>query len=80
MTALEEMTPKVEQYSIDEMFQDLTGIDGCEDFEHFGRHLRAHVLATTALIVGVGLGQTKTLAKALSGPVKDRSSSGEGWP
>ncbi|KAA6106026.1 hypothetical protein F3I18_24085, partial [Pantoea sp. B_10] len=28
MMALEEMTPKVEQYSIDEMFLDLTGIDG----------------------------------------------------
>lgn len=33
MTALEELTPRVEQYSIDEMFLDLTGIDGCEDFE-----------------------------------------------
>lgn len=55
MTALEEMTPRVEQYSIDEMFLDLTGIDGCEDFEHFGRRLRAHVLATTGLTVGVGM-------------------------
>lgn len=64
MTALEEMTPRVEQYSIDEMFLDLTGIDGCEDFEHFGRRLRAHVLATTGLTVGVGMGPTKTLAKS----------------
>lgn len=64
MTALEELTPKVEQYSIDEMFLDLTGIDGCEDFEHFGRRLRAHVLATTGLTVGVGMGPTKTLAKS----------------
>lgn len=64
MTALEEMTPKVEQYSIDEMFLDLTGIDGCEDFEHFGRRLRAHVLATTGLTVGVGMGPTKTLGKS----------------
>lgn len=64
MTALEEMTPKVEQYSIDEMFLDITGIDGCEDFEHFGRRLRAHVLATTGLTVGVGMGPTKTLAKS----------------
>lgn len=63
MTALEEITPRVEQYSIDEMFLDLTGIDGCEDFEHFGRRLRAHVLATTGLTVGVGMGPTKTLAK-----------------
>lgn len=64
MTALEEMTPKVEQYSIDEMFLDLTGIDGCEDFEHFGRRLRSHVLTTTGLTVGVGMGHTKTLAKS----------------
>jgi len=64
MTALEEMTPRVEQYSIDEMFLDLSGIDGCEDFEHFGRRLRAHVLATTGLIVGVGMGPSKTLAKS----------------
>lgn len=64
MTALEEITPRVEQYSIDEMFLDLTGIDGCEDFEHFGRRLRAHVLTTTGLTVGVGMGPTKTLAKS----------------
>lgn len=64
MTALEEMTPRVEQYSIDEMFLDLTGIDGCEDFEHFGRRLRMHVLNTTGLTVGVGMGPTKTLAKS----------------
>ncbi|WP_394542045.1 translesion error-prone DNA polymerase V subunit UmuC [Pantoea sp. SGAir0418] len=64
MTALEEITPRVEQYSIDEMFLDLTGIDRCEDFEHFGRRLRAHVLATTGLTIGVGMGPTKTLAKS----------------
>lgn len=64
MTALEEMTPRVEQYSIDEMFLDLTGIDGCEDFEHFGRRLRSHVLSTTGLTIGVGMGPTKTLAKS----------------
>jgi len=64
MAALEEITPRVEQYSIDEMFLDLTGIDGCENFEHFGRRLRAHVLAITGLTVGVGMGPTKTLAKS----------------
>lgn len=64
MTALEELTPKVEQYSIDEMFLDLTGIDGCEDFEHFGRRLRSHVHSITGLTVGVGMGPTKTLAKS----------------
>lgn len=64
MTALEEITPRVEQYSIDEMFLDLTGINGCEDFEAFGRRLRAHVFTTTGLTVGVGMGPTKTLAKS----------------
>lgn len=64
MSALEEITPRVEQYSIDEMFLDLTGIDGCENFEDFGRRLRTHVLDTTGLTVGVGMGPTKTLAKS----------------
>lgn len=64
MTALEEVAPQVEQYSIDEMFLNLSGIDRCEDFEHFGRRLRAHVLNTTGLIIGVGMGPTKTLAKS----------------
>lgn len=64
MIALEELTPRVEQYSIDEMFLDLSGIDGYEDFEHFGRRLRQHVLNTTGLTVGVGIGPTKTLAKS----------------
>lgn len=64
MMALEELTPRVEQYSIDEMFLNLSGIDRCEDFEHFGRRLRAHVLNTTGLIIGVGMGPTKTLAKS----------------
>lgn len=64
MNALGEITPRVEQYSIDEMFLDLTGIDVCEDFEHFSRRLRAHVLATTGLTVGVGMEPTKTQAKS----------------
>lgn len=73
MTALEEITPRVEQYSIDEMFLDLTGIDFCEDLEHFGRRLRVHVLATTGLTVGVGMGPTKTLAKSAQWASKE-------WP
>ena len=73
MSALEELTPKVEQYSIDEMFLDLTGINACEDFEHFGRRLRQHVLRITGLTVGVGMGPTKTLAKSAQWASKE-------WP
>jgi DNA polymerase V len=47
MTVPEELTPEVGHYS-NEMLLDITGIDGCEDFEHFGRRLRAHVLAKSA--------------------------------
>lgn len=73
MSALEDMTPKVEQYSIGEMFLDLTGIDGCEDFEHFGHRLRAHVLARTGLTIGAGIGPTRTLAKSAQWASKE-------WP
>lgn len=65
MTALEEMTPRVEHYSIDEMFLELTGINCCEDSEHFCC-LRTHVMNTTGLAIGIcigtGMGPTKTLA------------------
>ncbi|QBG08718.1 translesion error-prone DNA polymerase V subunit UmuC [Klebsiella huaxiensis] len=64
MSCLEEMSPRVEQYSIDEMFLDVRGIDGCMTFEHFGHQLREHVYRSTGLTIGVGMGPTKTLAKA----------------
>ena len=64
MSHLEELAPRVEQYSIDEMFLDIRGIDGCMDFEDFGRQLREHVRSGTGLTIGVGMGPTKTLAKS----------------
>ncbi len=36
MSHLEEMAPRVEQYSIDEMFLDIRGIDHCINVEDFG--------------------------------------------
>lgn len=36
MSHLEEMVPRVEQYSIDEMFLDIRGIDHCINVEDFG--------------------------------------------
>lgn len=63
MTTLEEMVPRVEIYSIDEAFCDLTGVRNCRDLTDFGREIRATVLKRTHLTVGVGIAQTKTLAK-----------------
>ncbi len=63
MTTLEEMSPRCEIYSIDEAFCDLTGVRNCRDLTDFGREMRATVLQRTHLTVGVGIAQTKTLAK-----------------
>ncbi|QRU19047.1 Y-family DNA polymerase [Klebsiella pneumoniae] len=63
MTTLEELSPRCEIYSIDEAFCDLTGVRNCRDFTDFGREIRETVLRRTHLTVGVGIAQTKTLAK-----------------
>lgn len=63
MTILEEMSPTVEVYSIDEAFMNLQGISNCQNLEEFGREVRAKVLQWTGLTVGVGIAPTKTLAK-----------------
>lgn len=61
---LEALSPRVEQYSIDECFLDAGGIGHCMDLEDFGRQLRGHMLAGTGLTIGVGFGATKTLDKS----------------
>ncbi|HDZ8013901.1 TPA: Y-family DNA polymerase [Citrobacter amalonaticus] len=63
MTTLEEMSPRCEIYSIDEVFCDLTGVRNCRVLGDFGRELQDAVYRNTRLAVGVGIGQTKTLAK-----------------
>ncbi|WP_300002245.1 Y-family DNA polymerase [uncultured Cedecea sp.] len=73
MSHLEELAPRVEQYSIDEVFLDVQGIDSCMDFEDFGRQLREHVGNGTGLTIGVGIGPTKTLAKSAQWASKE-------WP
>lgn len=73
MSHLEELAPRVEQYSIDEMFLDMSGIDSCIDFEDFGRQLREHVRNGAGLTIGVGMGPTKTLAKSAQWASKE-------WP
>ena len=60
MKLIESMVPAVEIYSIDEAFADLTGIG---DLDVLGRHIRSQVLRCTGIPVGVGIANTKTLAK-----------------
>ena len=66
MSILEELAPKVEVYSIDEAFLDLTGISHCMNLEEFGRTCQKHIMQYTGMPVRVGIGPTKTLAKAAS--------------
>nr|WP_276551387.1 translesion error-prone DNA polymerase V subunit UmuC [Erwinia mallotivora] len=63
MTILQQQTPRVEIYSIDEAFCDLSGMKSLLPLEDFGHGLRAQIRLRTHLTVGVGIGPTKTLAK-----------------
>ncbi len=63
MTILAELAPGISQYSIDECFVDLDGIDNPHDF---GRQIHSAVTQGTGLPVTVGIAPTKTLAKVAS--------------
>ncbi len=64
MSILEEFTPSLEVYSIDEAFLDLTGIAACQqDSIAYGRKIRKTVFRQTGIPVCVGMAPTKTLAK-----------------
>lgn len=63
MTILEEMAPKTEVYSIDESWLYLKGMGNLVKWEEYGHHVRNRVQREAHLTVGVGIAQTKTLAK-----------------
>ncbi|AEB58203.1 translesion error-prone DNA polymerase V subunit UmuC [Ectopseudomonas mendocina] len=71
---LREMAPRIEVYSIDECFLDLTGLG--RPLAAYGRHARAEVLRLAGMPVGVGISTTKTLAKLANWAAKRRSQSG----
>ena len=61
MEVLAELAPATEKYSIDECFLDLTGM--ADDVTDFCRGVRRTVRQWTGLPVGVGIAETRTLAK-----------------
>ncbi|ADP12856.1 DNA-directed DNA polymerase [Erwinia sp. Ejp617] len=63
MQTLTDIAPAIEIYSIDEAFVNLTGVNNCVSLADFGHEMRNQVLRNTGLTVGVGIAQTKTLAK-----------------
>jgi DNA polymerase V len=69
MEALQEFTPEVQVYSIDEAFIRLDEEYG-RTFHARGADIREKVLKWTGIPVSVGIGQTKTLAKIASSAAK----------
>ena len=61
MRTLEYLAPKVEIYGIDEAFLDLTGL---ENYKRFGYRCQKIIDRWIGIPVCVGIGPTKTLAKA----------------
>lgn len=62
---LKRITPRIEVYSVDESFLDLTNLH-IDDHEAWARELRAIVLRDIGIPVSIGIGGSKTLAKVAS--------------
>lgn len=70
MDILEELLPKIERYSIDEAFADVSGLSRERLVELF-RFVRYRVQRHTGIQVSIGVARTKTLAKAANRLAKD---------
>lgn len=56
------ITPRIEVYSVDESFLDITALP-IQDYEAWGREVRAAILKHVGVPVSIGIAPTKTLAK-----------------
>ena len=63
MRTLEDMAPRIEIYSIDEAFLDLTGIQSTVSLVDFGQQVRHTIGRWIGIAVCVGIAPSKTLAK-----------------
>ena len=62
---LEEFSPAIEVYSIDEAFLDLRGMDNI-NFDEYAKNISQSCFKMTSIPVSVGIAPTKTLAKIAS--------------
>jgi DNA polymerase V len=62
---LRALCPRIEAYSVDESFLDLSEL-GIVDYEAWGRVVRTHILRAIGIPVSIGIAPTKTLAKLAS--------------
>lgn len=75
MSIVGDMVPELEIYSIDEAFADLDNMP-IEMAHALASDMRARILQWTGIPVSVGVGQTKTLAKAANKWAKKKTTSG----
>ena len=69
MKVLSHFSPRLEVYSIDEAFVDLSQL-AIDDLTEFGRVMKAQVLQFTGIPVSAGIASTKTLCKIANEIVK----------
>ena len=74
-TILETFAPSIVPYSIDESFLDLTGFEH-QGLERYAGRIRRAVLQQTGMPTGIGIGTTKTLAKAAQWGTKQYPATG----
>lgn len=72
MTILKNFSPKVEVYSIDEAFVDLTGLERLykKNYLEIAQMIREEVLKRTDIPVSIGVSSSKSLAKLASDKAK----------
>ena len=63
MKTLNQFSPRIEIYSIDEAFLDLSSIKD-EDLLEYGNKIRKTVLKWTGIQTSIGIATTKTISKA----------------
>lgn len=76
MSTLEALAPRVEVYSIDEAFLDLSSLEQLFDLADFGQQIKAKVDQDTGIQVCVGIAPTKTLAKLANHGAKQYPATG----
>jgi len=74
MTTLRDFSPHVEQYSIDEMFLDFSGMK--LDLNEYGTEIKNILWQNVRMPVGVGIAPTKTLSKLANHAAKKIKHSG----
>ena len=75
MSVLEQFSPVVEVYSIDEAFVDLSGFEASK-LEAIGFQMKQRVQQWTGLPIGVGIATTRTLAKLANYAAKKYKATG----